>query len=150
MKKFSFSLGKVLSFEEPTLEKEKNLLGRLNAQRLELEEKLKRLEEQIRDLQEEKNSRIQKGTTVFQLKILMGSIENGRKNQMELFRQKEQLEQQIEIQRQNVVKASQEVKKLENLKAKKLEEYHYAEAKEQQETISEHVAGEFVRHGVSI
>ena len=150
MKKFSFSLGKVLSFEEQTLEKEKNLMGRLNAQRLELEEKLKRLEEQIRDLQEEKNSRIQKGTTVFQLKILMGSIENGRKNQMELFRQKEQLEQQIEIQRQNVVKASQEGKKLENLKAKKLEEYHYAEEKEQQETISEHVAGEFVRHGVSI
>ena len=66
-------------------------MGRLNAQRLELEEKLKRLEEQIRDLQEEKNSRIQKGTNVFQLMILLGSIVNGRKNQMELFRQKEQL-----------------------------------------------------------
>ena len=38
MKKFSFSLGKVLSFEEQTLEKEKNLMGRLNAQRLELED----------------------------------------------------------------------------------------------------------------
>ena len=48
-----------------------------------------------------------------------------------------------------MVSVSQEVKKLENLKEKQLEEYRHAEAKEEQEMISEHVSGSFVRNGVS-
>ena len=55
----------------------------------------------------------------------------------------------LERQRQIVTEASREVKKLEKLKEKQLEEYHRGEAKEQQETIAEHVAGNFVRRGAS-
>ncbi len=38
-----------------------------------------------------------------------------------------------------MTETSREVKKLEKLKEKQLEEYHRGEAKEQQETIAEHV-----------
>ena len=55
----------------------------------------------------------------------------------------------MEKQRSIVTEASKEVKKLEKLKEKQLEEYRHDEAKEQQDLITEHVAGEFVRNGVS-
>jgi len=54
-----------------------------------------------------------------------------------------------EKQRRVVTEASQEVKKLEKLKEKQMEEYRHEEAKEQQDLIIEHVAGTFVRNGVS-
>ena len=54
-----------------------------------------------------------------------------------------------EKQRHVVTEASQEVKKLEKLKEKQMEEYRHEEAKEQQDLIIEHVAGTFVRNGVS-
>ena len=55
----------------------------------------------------------------------------------------------MEKQRHVVTEASQEVKKLEKLKEKQMEEYRHEEAKEQQDLIIEHVAGTFVRNGVS-
>ena len=55
----------------------------------------------------------------------------------------------VEKQRHVVKEASQEVKKLEKLKEKQMEEYRHEEAKEQQDLIIEHVAGTFVRNGVS-
>ena len=55
----------------------------------------------------------------------------------------------VEKQRHVVTEASQEVKKLEKLKEKQMEEYRHEEAKEQQDLIIEHVAGTFVRNGVS-
>ena len=55
----------------------------------------------------------------------------------------------MEKQRHIVTEASKEVKKLEKLKENQLEEYHHDEAKEQQDIITEHVAGTFVRNGVS-
>ena len=55
----------------------------------------------------------------------------------------------IRDRRSIVTEASKEVKKLEKLKEKQLEEYRHDEAKEQQDLITEHVAGEFVRNGVS-
>ena len=45
------------------------------------------------------------------------------------------IDEEIEKQRQIVVSVSQEVKKLENLKEKQLEEYRHAEAKEEQDDI---------------
>ena len=45
--------------------------------------------------------------------------------------------------------ASQEVKNLKKLNEKQMEEYRHEEAKEQQDLIIEHVAGTFVRNGVS-
>ena len=55
----------------------------------------------------------------------------------------------MEKQRSIVTEASKEVKKLEKLKEKQMEEYRHEEAKEQQDLIIEHVAGTFVRNGVS-
>ena len=48
-----------------------------------------------------------------------------------------------------VTEASPEVKKLEKMTEKQLAEYRHDEAKEQQDLIIEHVAGAFVRNGVS-
>ena len=83
------------------------------------------------------------------LKACYSILDSARNQLEELEKERKLLQAGLERQRQVVTEASREVKKLEKLKEKQLEEYHRGEAKEQQETIAEHVAGNFVRRGAS-
>ena len=121
MKKFAFSLERMLNFQSQNLEKEMGILARREAE----------------------------GTTIFMLKACFSILESARNQLEEMEEELRLLQAGLERQRQIVTEASREVKKLEKLKEKQLEEYHRGEAKEQQETIAEHVAGNFVRRGAS-
>ena len=127
MKRFVFTLERMLVYQQQNLEKEKGVLGRLTAVRDELEERKRDSESIIRHIQEDIGRRQAQGTTVFILKGCHSVLE-GARIQME---------------------ETADEKKLEKLKEKQLEEYRHDEAKEQQDLITEHVAGEFVRNGVS-
>ena len=89
------------------------------------------------------------GTTIFMLKACFSILESARNQLEEMEEELKLLQAGLERQRQIGTEAAREVKKLEKLKEKQLEEYHRGEAKEQQETIAEHVAGNFVRRGAS-
>lgn len=89
------------------------------------------------------------GTTVFILKGCFSVLEGVRLQLEDTKRELSQAQARVEKQRHIVTEASKEVKKLEKLKENQLEEYHHDEAKEQQDIITEHVAGTFVRNGVS-
>lgn len=149
MKKFIFPLERMLNFQEQDLEKERGVLSRLLAYRTQLEEKRRLLSAEMERVQKERETAIRKGTTVFELRSSGVLLVSGKKQLEELRNESLRIEEEIEKQRQVVVSASQEVKKLENLKDKQLEEYRQEEAREQQEMISEHVSGSFVRNGVS-
>ena len=146
MKKFNFPLERMLNYQEQDLEKERGIMSRLLAARTGLEEKRLRLMEEI---QSERGKEIRKGTTIFSLRSSSVLLVSGKKQLEEIRNELNRIDEEIEKQRQIVVSVSQEVKKLENLKEKQLEEYRQAEAKEEQEMISEHVSGSFVRNGVS-
>ena len=90
------------------------------------------------------------GTTVFALKACYMVLDSGRKQLEALEDDLSAIAGKIERQRQVVLAASQEVKKLEKLKENQLQEYRRNEAKEQQEIIAEHVAEAFVRNCDSI
>ena len=139
MKKFAFSLERMLNFQSQNLEKEMGILGRMTAERDALEARKRDMAEKAAGIQAEIARREAEGTTIFMLKACYSILEKERKL----------LQAGLERQRQVVTEASREVKKLEKLKEKQLEEYHRGEAKEQQETIAEHVAGNFVRRGAS-
>lgn len=149
MKKFVFSLERMLNFQEQNLEKEKVVLGRITAERDALENRRLEMEEKIALIQEEIVRREHAGTTVFILKSCYSVLESARHQLAELQEALRIVREKLEKQRQVVTEASQEVKKLEKLKEKQVAEYHHGEAKEQQEVIAEHVAGDFVRRGVS-
>ncbi len=149
MKKFQFSLERMLNFQQQNLQKEKNLMGQMIEEKLGYEQQRERMTSQLEQIHAGMDEEIRKGTTIFQIRAFTTMIENG-KLQLEGIRRKISIvDAEIERQRQVVVEASREVSKLEKLRDKKLEEYRYAEAKEQENTVSEHVSGKFVRQSVS-
>ena len=149
MKKFAFSLERMLNFQSQNLEKEMGILGRMTAERDALEARKRDMAEKAAGIQAEIARREAEGTTIFMLKACYSILDSARNQLEELEKERKLLQAGLERQRQVVTEASREVKKLEKLKEKQLEEYHRGEAKEQQETIAEHVAGNFVRRGAS-
>lgn len=149
MKKFAFSLERMLNFQSQNLEKEMGILGRMTAERDALEARKRDMAEKAAGIQAEIARREAEGTTIFMLKACYSILESARNQLEELEKERKLLQAGLERQRQVVTEASREVKKLEKLKEKQLEEYHRGEAKEQQETIAEHVARNFVRRGAS-
>ena len=113
MKKFVFTLERMLAYQEQNLEKEKGILARIMAERDKLEEDRRDKELRIRHIQEDIGQRQIQGTTVFILKGCYSVLEGVR------------------------------------IRLEQMEEYRHEEAKEQQDLIIEHVAGTFVRNGVS-
>lgn len=149
MKKFVFSLERMLEYQVQVLDKEKAILGRFVAERNNLEEKIDQLKKNLSKVHTEMALKEAEGTTIFVLKSFFSILESGRIQLEELEQKLVLLTKRIEQQRQVVTTTSQEVKKLERLKENQLEEYRHAEAKEQQELIMEHVSGDFVRRGGS-
>ena len=149
MKKFAFSLERMLNFQSQNLEKEMGILGRMTAERDALEAQKRDMADKAAGVQADITRREVEGTTIFMLKACFSILESARNQLEEMEEELKLLQAGLERQRQIVTEASREVKKLEKLKEKQLEEYHRGEAKEQQETIAEHVAGNFVRRGAS-
>ena len=149
MKKFAVSRERMLNCQSQNLEKEMGSLGRITAERDALEARKRDMAEKAAGIQAEIARREAEGTTIFMLKACYSILESARNQLEELEKERKLLPAGLERQRQVVTEASREVKKLEKLKEKQLEEYHRGEAKEQQETIAEHVAGNFVRRGAS-
>lgn len=150
MKKFSFSLARMMNYEEQLLEKEKGAMGRLIAERDEMEKRRQMIMEQLTQVHSEMDQEIRKGTTIYQINTYTAVIKTGKMQLEELKKYIAIRNSEIERQRQVVIEASREVKKLEKLKEKQLEEYHHSEKKEQEDLISEQVSSSFVRRGVSI
>ena len=149
MKKFAFSLERMLNFQSQNLEKEMGIVGRMTAERDALEAQKRDMADKAAGVQADITSREAERTTIFMLKACFSILESARNQLEEMEEELKLLQAGLERQRQIVTEASREVKKLEKLKEKQLEEYHRGEAKEQQETIAEHVAGNFVRRGAS-
>lgn len=150
MKKFVFSLERMLNYQNQNLDKEMGILGRLTAVRDDLETRARNMEGTISGIREEMARQESEGTTVFLLKASFSVLESARNRLKELHEELALAQTRVEKQQRIVQEASREVKKLEKLKETQIEEYRRGEAKEQQETIAEHVAGDFVRRGDSI
>ena len=78
MKKFVFTLERMLAYQEQNLEKEKGILARIMAERDKLEEDRRDKELRIRHIQEDIGQRQIQGTTVFILKGCYSVLEGVR------------------------------------------------------------------------
>ena len=113
MKKFVFTLERMLAYQEQNLEKEKGILARIMAERDKLEEDRRDKELRIRHIQEDIGQRQIQGTTVFILKGCYSVLEGVRIRLEEIETELTRTQARAEKQRRVVTEASQEVKKLE-------------------------------------
>lgn len=149
MKKFEFTLSKMKSYQEQVLQRERNAMAELNAEKNKAEMWMEEIKRQLEDVHSEKERVIKKGTTIFKLNRYTATISNGNSQIEDIKRRIKILEMEIEKQRLIVVEASKEVSKLEKLEAQQREDYRQNLAKEEMENVLEYVSGKFVREGVS-
>ena len=149
MKKFHFSLERMLSLNEQQLQKEKTRMSQIMEEKHTCEARKELVEAQLEQIHGDMEREIRKGTTIYQIRAFTTTIDNGKRQIKGLKEKLAVLEMEAERQREIIVRASQEVKKLEKLKEKQLEEYRHAQAKEQELNVSEHVAAKYIRQGVS-
>lgn len=140
MKRFSFTLGKLLDYKDQVLSKEKNDLAALRGLRNKAEEEKQQLEETLKNSGREFADKAAEGMTVNDI-TMFKNFHNA------LIRQKKdaeermaQLDKQIQNQLDVVVRASKDVSSLEKLKDKQLEEYRFNAAKSEEQFIEEYVS----------
>lgn len=137
MKKFEFTLERLKNYREQLEEQEKNDLAALRAEReimIEHEQELIRL---ITRKNEDLRVMYQKGAFPNELtaanRFLTVKKQELELQRLEILRKEDEIEHKLE----QVVEAKKEVKKLEKLEEKQLEEYHALEQKENEKFIEE-------------
>lgn len=145
MKKFSFSLEKVLSYKETVLEKEKGELAKLNGQRRELVQQQQYLEEALALESSAFQIKMAKGINVSELQRFQFIKSNAESQIKQLKEQIILKDRQIERQRNVVIEADRDVSKFSKLKEKQVEEYKYLDAKEQKDMVLETLSNKIGR-----
>ena len=145
MKKFHFSLQKLKDFREQELDRQKNILSLLQADLRRIEEAREVLIEKVKEQAEQLERVYKLGSTASDIAMRKRYIVT---LQQEIHVKEQQaLDKRAEIEAQLsvVVEATKEVKTLEKLEEKQLEEYNHAVSKENEQFIEEFVSGQTVR-----
>lgn len=145
MKKFQFSLDRMLDFKEQLLDREKNELRQLNFKKNEIEEHIELLRGEARAVSDRMQEKLKIGVSVFEMHTYDFQRDNIREQIKQLEKDRDRLEALVEAQTQVVLLASQEVKSLQKLREKQLEEYIHLEQKAQQEEIAEFISMKIAR-----
>lgn len=127
-------------YNEQILDSEKNVLGRLRAELSEIQE---RLDAKIAEIELESaklDNLLSAGTEVMRIAVHKKYISSLQQDVYRLKAQKEEKNKQIAAQLEKVIDATKEVSKLEKLEEKQIEEYRYAEQKENEQFIEEFVS----------
>lgn len=145
MKKFKFTLDKLLDYKGQILDKEKNDLAALNMARVEALELKEGLEAELRRNQDEFNKKAAEGISPSDM-VLFTNYHNVLRLRIEDTQKEiEGLERKIEQQLIVVTEASKDVKSLEKLEEKQLEDYRFKVQKSEESFIEEYVNAATVR-----
>lgn len=145
MKKFQFTLQKLKDFREQELDRQKNALAMLQAELRRIEDARETLIDTL-GVQSEQLERVCRlGSTASDIAMRKRYIVT---LQQEIHLKEQQIAQKkLEIEKQLgvVVEATKDVRTLEKLEEKQLEEYRAAEGKENEQFIEEFVSGQTIR-----
>ncbi len=149
MKKFQFTLQKLKDFREQELDRQKNALALLQADLKHIEDARELLIEKVAEQSEQLERVCRLGSTASDISMRKRYIvtlqqEIHVKEQL-AEEKKHEIEKQLEV----VVEATKEVRTLEKLEEKQLEEYNAAAGKENEQFIEEFVSGSTVRAAIS-
>ena len=140
MKRFEFSLKKLYQYKEQVLKKEKNSLGELRKQQLQLIEDKKmciiKKGEKCREL----NGQINKGLSPQHIALHKNYIDSLDEKILNFAFRIENLENSIQKQLELIIELTKEIDSLEKLEGKQLEEYKKIELKQNELFIEEFVS----------
>ncbi len=145
MKKFEFSLQKLLDYRQQELDKQKNALAMLQADLKRTEEARELLIEKVAEQSEQLERVFTLGSSANEIAVRKRYIVSLQQEIHLKEQQEAQKKQEIEKQLGVVVEATKDVRTLEKLEEKQLEEYKSASQKENELFIEEFVSGKTVR-----
>lgn len=145
MKKFEFSLQKLLDFRQQELDRQKNALAMLQADLKRIEEARELLIKKVAEQSEQLERIFTLGASANDIAVRKRYIvtlqqEIHVKEQLEI-QKKQEIEKQLGV----VVEATKDVRTLEKLEEKQLDEYKAASQKENEQFIEEFVSGNAIR-----
>lgn len=149
MKKFEFSLSKVLDYKDQVLEKEKNYLAHLHFQKDQVHNRIEALKEEFEAVNQRFMNETAKGISVIQIKSYEFQMQSIRYQIKQLQIEQNALSAAIEKQIQVVIAASQEVSGLDKLEEKQRIEYNMAEAKGNEAQIAEFISSKLIRQKIA-
>ena len=141
MKKFEFTLGRMLDYKDQLLDKEKNGLMQLRKQKEKIDNKIQSLQNDFSTLNDSLVEKSKKGISVNEIQCFNFQMENIRKQIKQLKLEQAAMASAVERQLQVVIALSQEVTGLDKLQEKQLEEYKYLQNKADELVISEYITG---------
>lgn len=145
MKKFRFSLQTLKDYRQQELDRQKNALSALQAELRRINEETEELRRRVTLESEQLNEISKRGAQAYDIALRKRYIVT---LQAEIhFKEQQALQKQGEIDRQLnvVVEATKDVKTLEKLEEKQLEEYNQKAGKENEQFIEEFVSGQALR-----
>lgn len=140
MKRFNFTLGKLLDYKGQVLSKEKNDLASLRADRVRVEDEIAELKSKLAESGGEYAEKAAAGMCVNDI-LMFKNFHTALIRQIQ-DKEKElaKLDKDIAAQLSAVVEASKDVSSLEKLKDKQFEEYKFNAAKSEEQFIEEYVS----------
>ena len=137
MKKFEFTLQKMLNYKEQLLEKEKNALMQLRSEKNQITEHIALLEAQFDQINKELLQKTRESVDAEKIKGHRFQLDNTRHQLRQLRIELQQIEAAIERQLRVVISITQEVEGMEKLREKQQEEYNYNLAKSEELMVAE-------------
>lgn len=139
MKRFEFSLNKLMGYKKQVLDREKNSLAHLRMQQQQMQDEKEQLETKLKQSADEFREISSKGISVMQITMFKGYHQSLRMQIADLRLAIEEMEKKVQKQLGVVIDATKEVSSLEKLEEKQLEEYKAKVAKAEEQFISEYV-----------
>lgn len=145
MKKFQFSLSRMLNYKEQVETAEKNKLAHCNLMKNQIDEHISTLNKEIRDLADTITKSTKSGLVGWELRRLTFQLDNNRQYLKQLLQELVAAEKAVEAQLNVVLGITQEVEGLKKLKERQYEEFLYEENKAEQLIVSEFVTAKLIR-----
>ncbi len=145
MKRFQFTLQKLMDFREQELDRQKNTLSVLQSELIKIQKDTEDLKAKVNTLSGELDNLCREGMSVYEMSMRKRYIvtlqQEIHSKEALAIRKKADIERQLGV----VVEATKDVRTLEKLEEKQLEEYRAAEGKENEQFIEEFVSGQTIR-----
>ncbi len=140
MKRFQFTLDKLMGYKDQVLSKEKNDLAQLRSDQLKVISEKEEMEQKLRESGEEFAEKAALGMSITEITMFKG-FHNALIDQIRLKeKQISEFDDRIAKQLNVVVEVSKDVNSLEKLRDKQLEEYRFRVNKSEEQFIEEYVS----------
>lgn len=140
MKKFTFSLQKVLDYKQQILDLLKNELASLQAQHREIENKISDANREFQVTNLDLVSKLAGGVSSYDISIYKGYLNTINQRILALEAEKQKLSDTVAAKQQEIIHMNGDISGLEHLKDRQLHEYHSLERKEQEMLVEEFVS----------